>query len=209
MCGLVANVAHLGGGLPYAQIQEIRDAVDRFKIKKGGGCTFAFADSLSSSKMSVFSTSSSANSLYYVASAFEHIFMQPSGRKFNIDFSLVADDFLELGDVELVGLRFQSPFLREAFDRLGILPQFITTSDEKFKNFPNLFTEKKLTDAHRESLQSIGLSLIEQLIADISHSRRLSSNMVVMSISRINANLNTKKIFLKKHITCWIIRSDN
>ena len=78
---------------------------------------------------------SDSNTTYYLASAFDKIYLQPCG------------------DLNLLGYKVNSPFLRSLFDRLGILPQFVQRKE--YKNAPNMFTHTKFTPEHRESVQSI------------------------------------------------------
>ena len=93
--GLVAKVGC--GPLGIAQIQEVRDAVMAFRAS--GKFTFAFAES--------FGEGGDGTRHYYPASAFEQVYMQPSG------------------DLDLTGLMIQSPFLRDALDGIGVEPQGI------------------------------------------------------------------------------------
>lgn len=61
---------------------------------------------------------SDSNTSYYLASAFDKIYLQPCG------------------DLNLLGYKVNSPFLRSLFDRLGILPQFVQRKE--YKNAPNV-----------------------------------------------------------------------
>lgn len=68
---------------------------------------------------------------YYLASAFGEVWMQPSGT---------------LG---LVGFATNALFLRDALDKLGVEAQFIAKGE--YKSAPNLFTEDRYTEPHREA----------------------------------------------------------
>ena len=88
--------AHVGrGDLGLAQIQELRDAVFAFRAR--GKFAIAFAES--------FGEAGNGTLHYYLANAFEQIWLQPSG------------------DLDLTGVYLESPYLRGALDRLGIEPR--------------------------------------------------------------------------------------
>src|SRR3990172_254724 len=66
-----------------------------------------------------------------MATAFDNIYLQPSG------------------SVGLTGLISNTPFVRGTLDKLGIIPRI--GRREEYKTLVNRLTEKKYTDAHRES----------------------------------------------------------
>jgi protease-4 len=70
---------------------------------------------------------------YYLATAFESIYLQPSG------------------DVGLSGLIAESPFIRGTLDKIGLEPRF--AQRREYKNAMNVFTERKFTPPHREATQ--------------------------------------------------------
>ena len=105
---VVGLVARLGAApIGVAEIQEIRDAVKAFRAKK----KFAVAYS------ETFGEFGPGNGAYYLATAFDEIWLQPSG------------------DVGLNGLVAESPFLRGALDKLGVKPEF--GQRHEFKNAMN------------------------------------------------------------------------
>lgn len=138
----------------YADVQEIRDAVIRFK--KSGKPIVAFAES--------FGEAGPGNSSYYLASSFDFISLQPSG-----NFSVT-------------GIMAEYPFLRGTFDKLGIKPQL--GSREEYKTYKNMFTERKFTDAHREVTRSIVDSIQIQFNRDIAKDRKLSLETVKTLVSQ-------------------------
>ena len=139
--GIIAHIA--AWPLGYANVQEIRDAVIRFR--KSGKPAFVFAES--------FGEAGSGNSNYYLASAFDSIFMQPSGT---------------LG---LTGLLSVSPFFKGTLDKLGITPQL--GAREEYKTARNQFTETGYTDAHRQMSQDIVNSVLNRFVSDVSSDRKL------------------------------------
>jgi protease-4 len=136
--GLLVRV---GAAMPMATAQEIRDAVLSFK--KSGKPAVAYSEG--------FGEMSPGVSAYVVASAFDEIWLQPSG------------------DVGMTGLFGEAVFLRGAFDKLGIEPQF--SGRKEFKNAVNMFTESTFTLAHKEAEVSMLQSLEDQIVDDIATAR--------------------------------------
>ena len=140
--GLVAQVGSSGMGL--ARIQELRDAVTTFR--QSGKPTYAFAES--------FGDFGPGNGAFYLAAAFEKIYLQPSG------------------DVGLTGLLAESYFLKGALEKLDV--QYRLNQREEYKGIKELFTESEFTAAQKEAITRIVESLTEQLTAGISKGRRLT-----------------------------------
>lgn len=139
--GLVARVGASGMGM--AQIQEIRDAVAAFRGK--GKPAIAYAETLGEF--------APGNGAYYLATAFDRIYLQPSG------------------SVGLTGLISNTSFLRGTLDKLGILPRLARRKE--YKTLVNRLTEKKYTEPHREANRSILASLFGQILEGISGARTL------------------------------------
>ena len=150
--GLLAQ----GGGAPmgFAQVQEIRDAVLSFE--KSGKPTAIFAET--------FGELGSGNGGYYLATAFDRIFLQPSG------------------DVGLTGLAMEHPFVKGALDSLGIGVQM--DHRHEYKNAMNLFTETEFTDAHREASAALLKSMTNQMVLGISRTRVTTPEAVREIINR-------------------------
>ena len=150
--GLLAR----GGGAPmgFAQAQEIRDAVLDFG--KSGKPTAIFAET--------FGEFGSGNVGYYLATAFEHIYLQPSG------------------DVGLMGLAIEHPFIRGTLDSLGIGVQM--DHRYEYKNAMNLYTETEFTDAHREASEVLLKSMVDQMVLGISRARGTTPEAVRDLINR-------------------------
>jgi protease IV len=139
--GLVARVGASGMGM--AQIQEIRDAVAAFRGK--GKPAIAYAETLGEF--------APGNGAYYLATAFDRIYLQPSG------------------SVGLTGLISNTSFFRGTLDKLGILPRLARRKE--YKTLVNRLTEKKYTGPHREANRSILASLFGQILEGISGARTL------------------------------------
>lgn len=146
--GLMATIGNISMG--YGKIQEIRQAIQKFRSK--GKPAIVYADS--------FGEFGPGNREYYLATAFDRIYLQPSG------------------DIGLTGLIFQTPFIKGTLDKLGIVPRMDQRME--YKNAMNTFTEKQYTQPHKEALESIMNSMFQQLVTDISTSRNLSEFTVKM-----------------------------
>jgi protease IV len=146
---VVALVARVGSrGLGLAQIQEVRDAVLVFRASKKP--TIAYAET--------FGEAGPGTGAYYLATAFEHIYLQPSG------------------DVGLSGLIAESPFIRGTLDKVGLEPRF--AQRREYKNAMNIFTERKFTAPHREATQKVIDSQFGQIVKGIATARSLNDDTV-------------------------------
>lgn len=143
---LVARVAPVGMGL--AQVEELRDAVLAFR--ESGKPTVAYADT--------FGELVGGNSAYYLASAFEHVYIQPSG------------------DVGLTGVMVEQPFLAGTLEKIGVEPYF--SQRYEYKTAPNLFTESGFTEAGREAYGTFVDSILDHMVATIAEARGLSEDTV-------------------------------
>ncbi len=109
----------------FAAAQELRAAIAR--LREAGVPTLVHAES--------FGEGGPGNEGYYLASAFEEIWMQPGG--------LVA----------ITGLSLEMPFLRGLLDRIGVMPEVMRR--EAYKTVFETFTERAPTAANREMLEAI------------------------------------------------------
>ena len=144
--GVIARVGD--GTLGTAQMQELRDALVRFRAT--GKFAFAYADS--------FGEAGSGMRSYYLATAFDEIWLQP------------------VGEVGLVGIRVDMPFFRGTLDKLGVTPRFDHRSE--YKTAMNTLTETAMTPAHREETEALLHSVFEQLVHGIAQGRKLEPQAV-------------------------------
>ncbi|MGH7960196.1 MAG: S49 family peptidase, partial [Candidatus Binatia bacterium] len=149
---LVARVDAADMGL--AQVQEIRDAILAFRST--GKLAIAHAET--------FGEFGPGNSAYYLATAFDEIYLQPSG------------------DVGLTGLIAESPFVRGTLEKLGVTPRFDHRGE--YKNAMNMFTEYQYTAPHREAVQTIMESLFKQIVQGIATTRKLPEEKVRELVDR-------------------------
>ena len=137
-----------GEGPGFAQLQELRDAVRRFRDR--GKPAVAHADA--------FGELGPGNGGYYLASAFERIDLQP------------------VGTLGLTGLILEAPLARGLLDKLGVLPSGDRRG--AYKTIYDTFAEAAMTPAHRESLQSLVGSLDQQLREGLAEGRNLEPRKV-------------------------------
>jgi len=142
---VVGFIAKIGAApMGMAQTQEIRDAVVRFRSHK----KFAVAYS------ETFGEFGPGNGAYYLATAFDRIYLQPSG------------------DVGLTGIIMESPFIKDALSKLGVT--FHGDHRYEYKNALNFFTETKYTDAHKEAMTAIMTSWFNQMKYGICDARQIA-----------------------------------
>jgi protease-4 len=142
-------VVKLGSSrMGFARVQELRDAVLAFR--RSGKPAIAWAES--------FGEWSSGTAPYYLATAFDEIWLLP------------------IGDVTFNGLTMGSPFVRGALDRLDIQPQF--GQRYEYKNAADLMLRSSFSDAHREAIGQVATSVFDQLVATIAESRQLPASLV-------------------------------
>jgi protease IV len=152
VAGLVARVGSSPGGM--AKAQELRGAIERFRAR--GKFAWAFAET--------FGEAGNASEAYYLASACDQVWLQPSG------------------DLWLTGVALQEPFLRGTLDKLGAEPVFSKRSE--YKNAVNFYTERGFTEAHREALGRLKDSWFSQIVRGVAQSRKLSEDAVRAAVDR-------------------------
>jgi protease-4 len=150
--GLLAKAGT--GKMGLAQIQEVRDAVLAFR--QSGNPTIAHGET--------FGEGGSGNGSYYLASAFETLYLQPSG------------------DVGLTGLRAEHPFVKGLLDSLDIEPRM--SGRYEYKNAMNLFTEDHFTEPHREATEALLGSMYDQMVADLAVALKKTPDQVKMIIDQ-------------------------
>ncbi|KAF9959545.1 hypothetical protein BGZ72_009380 [Mortierella alpina] len=133
--------------LGLAQIQELRTAIQEFKEAKAkalGGedkvSLIAYTDSFDN------------QSQYYLASAFDKVYMQPSG------------------SIPLVGLSSTVPFFKTLLGRFGI--QVRAEARKEYKSMVSPFTETELPPPQKQNLFDLLKGLNSQILAEIAKSRQ-------------------------------------
>lgn len=152
---VVAVVAHTGTPqMGLAEIQEVRDAV--LAYRESGKPAVAFAET--------FGEFGPGNGAYYLASAFDEIYLQPSG------------------DVGLTGLMAESAFFAGTLEKLGVTPRM--DQRHEYKNALNMLTEKQYTPPHREAILQVIDSQFGQIVHGIADGRGLDAAHVRRLVDR-------------------------
>jgi len=150
--GLLLNLDT--GAMELAHIQEIRGAIKRFRSagKFAHIYTASFADLRS------------GIGAYYLASAFDEIWVQPTGF------------------ISITGLSIEMPFAKEVLNKLGANPEFLHR--EEYKSAMESFTRASISPENREMLESIMAEFSAQIFADIAMDRAIENDLLKAQIDR-------------------------
>ena len=131
-------VAEFGGGqIGMAKAQEIRTALHKFR--DSGKFTIAYAEDLGSMSGGMID--------YYIASAFEEIWLQPSG------------------GVGFTGFSIEQPYLKGALDELGVIPEF--EQRHEYKGGTDMFTKNAMPAPVKNNLQKLADGWLTQIITGV------------------------------------------
>ncbi len=147
---LFADLSNLSLGI--AQAQELRAAV--FRFRSAGKTAIAFADSFETT----------GNGPYYLASAFDRIWLQPSGM------------------LALTGLQMEFPFAAGLLDRAGLRAEF--EQRYEYKGAASAVTAYRMPAALRENMTRVAESLFGQVLSGIATARRLGGGSVQAVVDR-------------------------
>ncbi|MEO3782047.1 signal peptide peptidase SppA [Actinocorallia sp. B10E7] len=149
-----ALVAKVSGQVGLALAQELREAVAAFRA--AGKLTVAWTET--------FGETGQGTSAYYLATAFEKVYLQPSG------------------DVGITGVALSEPFVKDALDKAGVTFRFGKRAE--YKTAPNTFLENAYTAEHAEASQRMVESIGEQIVAGVAEARGLPEDKVRELIDR-------------------------
>ena len=113
------------------------------------------------------------NKEYYIATACDKIFVPPPGELF------------------INGLAADVMFFRGSLDKLGIYPDIYQIG--KYKSAGDMFTQKQMTDAHREYINSMLDDLFSHFINNIAQARKKTPEEVRALIDNAPYNALTAK----------------
>ncbi|MEV0970268.1 signal peptide peptidase SppA [Microtetraspora glauca] len=134
--------------LGLGMVQELRAAI--LRLRATGKLTVAFGET--------FGEFAAGTVPYYLASACERVYLQPSG------------------DVGLTGISLEQRFVRDALAKAGV--EYQLGQRYEYKTAANMFTQNHMTDAHRESATRIAESVTEQIVKGIAEARSLTPERV-------------------------------
>jgi len=145
-----------GGDSPggWGRAQELRDAVEVFRAS--GKPTVLFAET--------FGEFLPAHGAYHLATAFEHVILQPSG------------------EVAVAGLAAEAPFFEGALDKLDIEARFDARGE--YKDAGDIFTRDGFSDSSREALEALLGSLLSTFRDGVTQGRGLPADSVRSLLDR-------------------------
>jgi protease-4 len=157
--------------LSVAGIQELRDAV--LALRKAGKFATIYAES--------YGGLSPGMGDYYLASAFDDIWVQP------------------VGVVAITGVATETPFVRGILDKVGVEAQF--SHKGTYKSAPESLTATDMSAPNRMAMTSMVGDLSEQMTTDIAKDRGLTAAAVKADIDNAPYNdEDAKKLKLVDHI---------
>jgi len=150
---VLALVVKIGGRpIGFARVQELRSAIAAFR--RSGKATVAWAET--------YGEFGPGNTAYYLATAFERIWLQPSG------------------DVGLTGLSLEQWFLRGTMDKLGL--EYEVSKRHEYKTAADRLTEQGFTGPAREAMQQLASSLTGQITEAVAERLAISPEQARMLI---------------------------
>jgi len=132
------------GAFEPAHIEELRAAIARFRA--AGKFTHIYSDS--------YGGFGGGLGRYYLASAFEDIWLQP------------------MGMVSITGISIDMPYLRAMLEKIGVTPQFFKRKD--YKSVNEMFTNEEMSPQSRETLGALIKDLAGSIMGDIAADRALN-----------------------------------
>jgi len=132
----------------FATLQEIRGLIEG--VRDAGKWTAAYMDTAGEF--------APGNGVYWLVSACDEVSMNPAG------------------DVNLIGIAARSPFVRGTLDKLGIEPEFPGRGDYKTARF--MYTNREFTPAHREMMEWLVGSLMDQMVDSVSARRDMEPEAI-------------------------------
>jgi len=134
--------------LSMSDAEELSGAVKRFR--RAGKPAYAFADT--------FGEVGDGTATFVLASAFEQIWMQPSG------------------EVRLMGAAIERPYVAQALRFLGVSVR--VDQRHEFKGFSDIFTDEAMNPAFRAQMQRLVDDMTAQATAAVAAGRKLDPDAV-------------------------------
>lgn len=147
---IIGNVSLSNLGL--AQIQDLRDSIATFKLS--GKKAYLYSTG--------FGSFGKGTSEYYLATAFDEIWMQPNT------------------EVGITGIDMEVPFVKGLLDKIGVEPEFYTRHE--YKNAVASLVSKGFSPEFKSEMERLGSSLYERITADIAATRKLSEADVKQAV---------------------------
>lgn len=134
--------------MSVAHVQELREAILNFRASGKQAKIYA----------SSYDDPMGGLSQYYLASAFDEIWMQP------------------VGMLSISGADMSMPFAKDALNKIGVQADFLKR--EKYKSAVENFTASEMSDENREMWNSILTDMSNHMMRDISTDRKITALMI-------------------------------
>ena len=132
------------GSYGVAALQELRDAISKFR--RSGKFAYLYSDTLGNSP---------SMGEYWLATAFDQIWLQP------------------LGELAITGFSAEIPFAKDLLDKFGVEAQLLHQG--KYKSFPEVVTRNAISPENREMTESLLASLQQQFDRDVFKTRKIEA----------------------------------
>lgn len=139
---VVAKVSDSPMGM--AQVQEVRKAIGNFR--SSGKKAYLYSTG--------FGSFGKGTNEYYLATAFDEIWMQPNT------------------EVGITGLSIEVPFFKGILDKMGVVPEFYARHE--YKNAAASLLSKDFTPQYKEEMQKLGGSLFGVFKREAAADRKIS-----------------------------------
>lgn len=153
------------GDYSMTQLQTIRKAIQNFK--NSGKKTYAYSES--------FGGFSNGIGEYWLASAFDEIWVQP------------------VGTVSLNGIRIEQPFFKNALDKIGV--EFEMEARKDYKTGAEMYIRNSMSHENRETITSIVDTVMTTMMGDIQNSRQVDKEKLKSAIDNSPLTLDEAKKF--------------
>lgn len=163
---LVGNINISGLGL--AQIEDLRSSIGIFR--RMGKKAYLYSTG--------FGSFGQGTREYYLATAFDEIWMQPN---------------TEAG---ITGVSIEVPFVRGLLDKIGIVPEFYARHE--YKNAAASLLSRDFSPQYREEMKKLGGGIFDRIVADIAKDRNIGEDEVRRAVNE--APVAAEKALEKKLI---------
>lgn len=148
---IIGNVSMSNLGL--AQIQDLRDSIATFKLS--GKKAYLYSTG--------FGSFGKGTSEYYLATAFNEIWMQPNT------------------EVGITGVAMEIPFIKGLLDKIGVEPEFYTRYE--YKTAVSSLVNRDFTPEFKSEMERLGSSLFGRIVDDITAVRKLDVKEVEKAVN--------------------------
>jgi len=158
------------GDYALTQLQTMRDAIEKFK--RSGKKTYAYSES--------FGGFSNGIGEYWLASAFDEIWVQP------------------VGTVSLNGIRIEQPFFKDGLNKIGV--EFEMEARKDYKTGAEIYTRNDMSAENRETIEDIVDIIMRTMMDDMGVSnlqekRQTTREKIKSSIDNSPLTLDEAKKF--------------